>query len=288
MFKFIFNLQRFAEGGADAGASTSADNAQVEKGGDDGHNEELFETAADNSENIENVTEPEKATFEDLITGDYKADFDNAVQNIVKKRVKGMQAQINDMQPLLETLAEKYGVKDNDPKSILESIMDDDSYYEQYALENGVDVETAKHMKKLEMENADVKRQLEDYHNEEEKIRMWSDLERQADELRNIYPGFNLEAELGNENFGNLLSAGVDLRTAFEVTHHDELVPQAMKLVADKAAQKVSNAVKANKSRPTEGTTTQPLRVRKDWKNLSPEARDRLNQRILEGEIITI
>lgn len=285
MIKFLFDLQRFADAGAGAEASASV----VENGGDDSHKEDgLFETAADNSEqNIENK-EPEKASFQDLITGDYKADFDNAVQNIVKKRVKGMQSQINDTEPLLNALKERYGLKEGTPQQILEAMMDDDGYYEQEALESGMDVETVKRIHKLERENAEFNRQLQERNAEEENMKFWANVSEQADELRNIYPEFNLETELSNEDFGHLLQSGVDVKTAFEVVHHDQLIPQAMKFVADKTAQKISNSIKANRARPSEGGTTQPLKVRKDWRSLSPEQRDELNKRIMEGEEITI
>ncbi len=59
-----------------------------------------------------------------------------------------------------------------------------------------------------------------------EEIRRYQDylgLRRQAEVLRDRYPGFDLEAELENHTFAALVENGVDLETAYEAVHRRAL-----------------------------------------------------------------
>ena len=49
-------------------------------------------------------------------------------------------------------------------------------------------------------------------------------LRKEIAETVNIYPDFNLEKELENEEFKRLLSTGVTVKNAYEVVHIDEVI----------------------------------------------------------------
>lgn len=49
-------------------------------------------------------------------------------------------------------------------------------------------------------------------------------LQKEIAETVNIYPDFNFEKELENEEFKRLLSTGVTVKNAYEVIHIDEIV----------------------------------------------------------------
>lgn len=54
----------------------------------------------------------------------------------------------------------------------------------------------------------------------------------EADAAREIYPQLDLEAELRNPKFVGLLRGKVDIRTAYEAVHMEEILPAAMQYAA--------------------------------------------------------
>ena len=50
-------------------------------------------------------------------------------------------------------------------------------------------------------------------------------LRKEIAETVNIYPDFNFEKELENEEFKRLLGIGVTVKNAYEVIHIDEVIP---------------------------------------------------------------
>lgn len=52
----------------------------------------------------------------------------------------------------------------------------------------------------------------------------------EAEAVKARYPDFDLERELEDPGFARLLNSGVDPRTAYEVSHHDELMRRAARL----------------------------------------------------------
>ena len=118
-------------------------------------------------------------------------------------------------------------------KKLVEAIEEDDSYYEEEALRRGVSVEQLKSMKKLERDNESMRRALEDQQRRENAERVYAGWVKQAEELKTIYPAFDLQEECRNEQFVGLLQNNVDVRTAYEVIHRDEILGGAMQYTAE-------------------------------------------------------
>ena len=55
-------------------------------------------------------------------------------------------------------------------------------------------------------------------------IRHLEKLQKQIAEAVSIYPDFNFEKELENEEFKRLLSVGITVKNAYEVIHIDEVI----------------------------------------------------------------
>jgi hypothetical protein len=289
--KYLLNLQRFAEGAPasegsgegtdDAGQSTSQVNPD-ELFGTGEEDEELEDNPDDNPDDNE-----AEESFDDLIKGRYKKDFNARVSGIVKDRVKNYQENLDRQNNLLSFIAEKYGVESTDIDALEKAIMEDDSYYEAEAIERGIDVKTLKHIKKLEHDNEKFAENIREREKQQQNNEAWAEVLEQAEEVKKLYPDFDIETEMKNETFGLLVAANVPLRTAFEAVHMDELQPQVMKFVADKTAKKVAESVKNNRKRPQEGSGgSQGLRVKKDMSRLSDAERDEINRRVLNGEKI--
>lgn len=240
----------------------------------------------------EKSTPDRKAVFETLIKGEYKDLYDERVSDTVQKRLRGSKEIVDKytaLTPLLDTLAHKYGVDASDSKALMAAIEADDSFYEAEALERGLTVEEYKRVRKVESENAELKRQLSARRTQEEADRIIGDWIRGEADTKKVYPSFDLRTELGNPNFERLLRAGIDVRTAFEVVHKDQIIPAAMQYTAQEVAARTANSIRSNMERPTEngvGTSVAAL-VKDDVSKLTREDRREIARRVAAGAKIS-
>lgn len=189
------------------------------------------------------------ADFEALIRGEYKDQYNKRVQDTVRRRMKGTQETVdkyNATVPLLELLGSKYGT--TDIAALTKAVEEDAGLWEQEASERGMSAEQLRMQKKLER---DV-RMMEQRQAEESRQQAYQQLVRQTEELKKVYPDFDLDTELQNHGFTKLLRAGIDPKTAFEVVHKDEIIPAAMQWAVQQTKAQVANAVAANAARPKE------------------------------------
>lgn len=204
--------------------------------------------------------DPQKA-FEQLIKGQYKDQYNSRVENTVKQRVKGLTQQLQRLQPLegalpiLGILAQKYGVDPTDINSIAKAAQEDTSFFLEEAVAKNMDVKDLMQLKRMERDNADMHRQLTQQHQREQMERELAQWAQQAKVVQQTYPNFDLETELQNKDFYQLLVSGVPVRTAYMVVHNDEIMQGAMQFAAQKAAQQVTDTVIAGAARPAENGT---------------------------------
>ena len=201
------------------------------------------------------ATDDRNAKFEALIKGEFKDLYDARVQDTIQKRLKGTKETVdkyNELTPTLEMLARKYGVDATDIKALNKAIEDDDAYYEEEAMEKGISVEQLKNVRKMERENAELRKQMEEQNNRERAERDVAEWMKQAEDAKRSFPNLDLGEELKNPQFIKLLQDGVGVETAYFAMHHRELVPQAMQYTAKAVEQKLTNKVIANGARPTE------------------------------------
>ena len=243
-------------------------------------------------------TPPDRgAEFDRLIKGEYKDLYDAKVQDTVKRRLKGTQETVDRYQqlaPTLEILGKKYGITPDengnyDAAALSKAIQDDDSYYEKEAQERGLSVAQYKQMRKIEQENVDLRRRMQEQHTRERANQLYAQWTQQAKTVQSVYPSFDLSAELKNPKFGELLSAGIDVRTAYEVLHKDEIIPAAMQFTAKAMEQKLTNKLIANAQRPSEnGNSGQGAAiVKSDVSQLTKEDRREIIRRVQRGEKIS-
>ena len=235
--------------------------------------------------------EDRSARFNELIKGEYKDLYDAEVQNIVQRRLKSTKDTVekyNELTPTLEMLARKYGVNASDIKALNKAIEEDDSYYEEEALEKGMSVEQLKYVKKMERENAELRRQQEAEETKANADKLYAAWMDQAEKAKAVYPTFDLAAEMQNPEFIKLLRSNIDVRTAYEVLHKDEIIPAAMHFTAKTVEQKLANSIAAGGRRPTEnGMSSQSAAVVKsDVSQLTKADRAEIARRVARGEKI--
>jgi uncharacterized protein YajQ (UPF0234 family) len=306
------DLQLFADGGAGAAGGTGAEGATgataaaavpQTKGAksnplagvvygkqDDGVQ---AASAQENAAGSDPVQTPDlDAEFEELIKGKYKSQYDKRTQDTIQKRLKGSkenESKLKALAPTLEKLAQKYGVDASDIEALNKAIEDDDTYYEQEALEKGVTVEQLKEIRKMEKENAELKKQMEEQNRKDNANKIYAQWMEQADSAKQVYPTFDLRAEMQNPKFVDLLRSNIDVRTAYEVIHKDDIIAGAMQFTAKTVEQKIANKIIAGGARPAEnGNSSQGASVTKsDVSTLTKADLAEINRRVARGEKIS-
>ena len=297
----MLNLQLFAEGAGDGGTAegqgvTGAAALPQTKGEKNnplaGVKYGIQEEAPAAEVHTDTVAQPDRnAEFEKLIKGEYKDLYDAKMQDTIQKRLKGQKETVdkyNALTPTLELLANKYGVDAGDIEALSKAIEEDDSYYEQEALEKGMTVKQLKEIKSMERENANLKAQMEEAQRQENGKKLYAAWMQQAEEAKKVYPSFDLRAEMENPKFVDLLRSNVDVRTAYEVLHKDEIIPAAMQFTAQTVESKIAKSIASNGARPTEnGMSSQSAAVVKsDVSQLSKADRAEIIRRVQRGEKI--
>lgn len=270
MEKFKLNLQLFADGGAaegDGGAAAAeagdagvqAPDAGVQK------SRKRVNPLANVQYGVQQGTEQvapaqtaaaeqdAEESFESLINGKYKADFDSRVQDIIRRRIgknAENEATIESHKALHEALGKRFNVDPTDINGLMRAITRDPEQVAQMAMERGVSEETmntildleekSKRLEEIEQKNAADMRMRQHFNN----------LAQRAEAVKAMYPGFDLMTELNNPEFARLTAPGVnvDVKTAYELVHKDEI----MAANAQMQAERMSKAIQANSARPME------------------------------------
>lgn len=300
----MLSLQIFADGGASAGGAGDGGTAQGQgvtagaasqqtgaKGNPLAGVKYGIQESAPAAE-VQSTTEPDpNAEFDRLIKGQYKAQYDAKVQDTIQKRLKGTKETVEKftaLQPTIEILARKYGVDAGDIAALNKAIEDDDSYFEQEAMEKGMSVKQLKEFRTIERENADLRQQMQERQKQESANRLYSQWMQQAEDTKKVYPSFDLRAEMGNSEFVKLLNSNVDVRTAYEVLHKDEIIPAAMQFTAKTVESKIANKIAAGGARPAENgmNTGSAAVVKSDVSQLTKADRQEIIRRVARGEKI--
>ena len=286
--KFLYDLQLFAEGGGDGGASEGSGGSgtggtvepaaqtveypknlperakrfydtaikktqKVDTAAPNADSESKDpKTTTEEEETPDTTTPPQKKlTYKELIRSDeYKADHERHIQAVLKDRMKGHNE-------ILGLIAQKYGIDVNSKTfkdDLKAAITADDSVYERYAEEHDVSLDEARRMvgieEQLKQANEDARARKE----EEEYHRTIGALRQAASETKSAYPDFDLDTAMADDRFRRLVVAfGGNTTLAYEAINHKALQQKAVAEAEAKAQAAVQDSVKANRNRPHEG-----------------------------------
>lgn len=273
-------LQLFAEGSGAAEAAAPAE-AEGEAAGAD-------EAVLDNSR----TEEAGEESFESLIGGKYKAEFEKELSKRLEKKdreISGLNSSLEKHGALVDALAAKYDISKKNIDGILEAVADDDSFYEEAAAREGLTVHQYKEMQKLQ-------KQQEEYvklkNAELARTKAAADISKWFKQAESVkaehYPDFDLKAELKNRDFVGLLKNGIDVKTAYEVFHMNELMESSARNAALNAEKNTVAKLQQKAARPVEnGVNSQQGTVLKTaMSKLSKKDRADLAMRAQKGEII--
>ena len=248
--------------------------------------------AADNPTEEKKTDSPARMTWDEIMKDpEYNKHMQATVQSRVRS-AKGAEEALGKMAPALELLARKHG---QDPAKIdydalAKAISDDESYYEDKALEMGVSIETAKRIDQQERDTARQQREEARTLEEQAFQNHIMKLEQQGEALKKVFPNFDLRTELRNPTFARLTSPnmGMSVEDAYYAVHRKEIDAARSQVIAQKTAQKISNSIQAGSRRPNEnGTSGQaPSVTTFDYRTASREQREAFKKRIRSGEKI--
>ena len=263
------------------------------------------EEAADMTENTvetavkEEAPPAQKASFDDLIKGEYKKDFDSKVQSIINQRFKEqktLKESADKAAPIMDFLSKRFGKEVGDYDGLYNALMNEQSLFEAQALREGKSTEEVQRAWREDLDRSKMKRENDQLRAElQSRERMAADMEQarrlreDAERVKQFYGNFDLSEEMKNPKFVGFLRAGVDMKGAYEATHMDELMRGALHYTAQKVSEQVVNSVKANAARPAEnGTAARASSVSKtDVSKLTRADRAEISRRVARGEKIS-
>jgi hypothetical protein len=198
------NLQLFAEGGGGDGGTSAGGEMGVTEGAANPQGQvQVTDADGNTAQNIDR-----QAEFDKLIKGEYKDLYDAKMQDTIQKRLKGTKETVEKyeaLSPTLEMLSKKYGVDAGDIDALNKAIEEDDSYYEDEALEKGISVQQLKEIRKMEKENANLKKQMQEQAAKENAHKLYASWMDQGEQTKAVYPHFDFETEMQNPKFLELL-----------------------------------------------------------------------------------
>ena len=243
----------------------------------------------------DNPTEETKETVPSRMSWDEimkDPEYNEKMQAMMKSRLKSAKAaeeNLAKLTPAVELLARKYNLDPTnmDYDVLNKAIENDDDYYEEKALEMGVPVETARKIDKMERDNAREQAQAERTLQEQKIQQHLIKLEQQGEALKKVFPNFDLRTELQNPAFARMTSpnVGISVEDAYYAVHRNEIQAVTNQVIAQKTAEKLSNAIQSGSRRPDEsGVSSQAPSVSTfDYRTASREQREAIKKRIREA-----
>lgn len=207
------------------------------------------------------VQEGSEEAFEELIRGPYKKVFDERMQRTISRRLKQSRQELEKFQtmaPVLDRLAQKFGVDAADTDALLRALEEDAPQIPEE--------ETDRRASAL-AEN-------------------WL---RQEQLLRQAVPGFDLKRELSDSRFRQLLSQGVCLADAYGLCHSREFLTEAMAFAVDATTRCLAGHLAARGQRPRENGMGGTCAVvsRREVARFSGSDIDQIRRRVEKGERIS-
>ncbi len=272
MKHFLLNLHTFDGEGAAAGG---------EAGG-----EGISQAAAGNG--AEGLISPDNATG---ATSEQVPSFDEYVQQHKDEAQKWFQDRFNQRfkdykqlkersksaDSILDMLATKYGIENSrDVNAIQKALQEDDYLYAERAEANGRTIEEQRNWDILERENRMYRQQQQNEQRMQQIQRQMDEWTEQSNNLKQIFPDFNLDQELRNPEFEAALRSGLSIDRAFYAVHGQDIVNGAMQDTARAVRQATAQDMTARRrTRPKESAIggQASAKVSKDVHKLSAQER---------------
>lgn len=238
-----------------------------------------------------NTLDERRKAYHDLINGEYKDLYTADTQRIINQRFKDAkqtESALQAQQPVIDLLMERYKITDGDITKLKTAVEGDKAYWAEAAEENGMTPDAYMEFAKMRRENEAFKQaeaQARQKQNAENQLRQWFE---SGEELKAIYPDFDLNTECANPRFLALLKAGIPVKDAYEVIHMDVIMGAMQQQTMQRTEERVVQNIRARGARPSEnGASSQSaFTVKDDVSKLSRKDRAEIARRAARGETI--
>jgi hypothetical protein len=295
--KLRLNLQLFGEGG-DGGDGGSTSPVGENEGGNSGENipasipekaKKYYQKALEKHkptnapDKAQPTNEPtsttEKIPYADLIKSDdykeeHKAYMDKTIGDRLKK-YKGMEESLGKHKELLDIVASKYGVNPDDEnylQVLQQKIDEDDSYYENYAMEHDMSTEEARKIVSMERKVARADAEKKEQEKQEQLRQHIMLLRQNAEKTKAQFPEFDLDTEMQDEKFRRLCAVNNgDTTAAYMACHWSDVITNQVQRASQRIQSQTAQAVASNKARPIENglSSSAPSVVQQDFSKMN-------------------
>ncbi len=281
-----YDLQMFAEdAGAQVGEAAGAETPGVAES-----------AVAVNTDAVQNETphkEQERVPYEQIrqmYKDEIEQDYTRRSNRDAVRQRKNSET-LKELRPLLSRFARQYGKDAGDVKGIVEAALSDDAYYEQRAMSNGTTPEVERQLDEVSRARDAAQYELAAREEQDQLRDHYKRIQSQIDEVRQVFPDFDLNTEMENPLFKSLCANPyVSLKAAYQTAHFDDITSRAIQNAVQTAEGKVVNRVKSGSGRPAENGASggAPADVRRDPSKMSREEIREIIERAKRGEIITM
>lgn len=239
-----------------------------------------------------NTLEDKRREFYKLVNGEYKDIYAEDSQRMINKKVreiKTLQETLAAQQPVVDMLMQRYNVTDGDLAKLTKALDEDNAYWEQAAEAAGMTVETYKNFQRVQRQNEQLQRAERQRQGEARAQQQMAVWEQQAQKVKQVYPDFDLQAEMQNKAFVAMLRNGFPMQNAYESANVQKLLADARQTAAQETEKRVVDNVRAKGARPQEnGTSSQSASfiVKDDVSKLTSKDRAEIIKRVKRGEKI--
>ena len=234
--------------------------------------------------------------WDELKKGEFKTLFGEDVQRAIQDRFKNqadLQKQLDALQPILDAGRKIYGTEDN--AALLEAMNNDERLIqkeEDEAEAAGMTVEALRTMRKLEEDNRRMQQMEQESIQSQMLHNHYQKLVQQGEAMKQMFPDFDLQAELKDPQFLRLTSpeVGLSVEAAFYAIHGKNVAAESMRAGMDRAQKQMSQTIRANGMRPVEGAAhgqgqpaaTAPM----DFRSMSRAERERFRSQVKNGRVV--
>lgn len=285
MILFKLNLKAFDESGA---APTSSGEAS-------GVSSSLDAVGNGASSSEGNIKSDATAGTEPITFEQYMKDHKDEATKWFNERFDKRHADYNKLKEnaksskgIMEMLATKFGIESSDDiTAITEALENDDYLYAQRAEENNRTVDEQREWDKMERENRLYREQQAQAERMQKAQRQYDAWTEQANNLKQVFPSFDLDAELANPDFVQALRSGMSIDRAYYAMHGEEIATGAMQYTAQAVRKATVEDMAASKGRPRENglSSRAAVKVEKDIGSLTRDERAKLARRSLHERI---
>ena len=240
-----------------------------------------------------NTLEDRRKAFQELVNGEYKDIYTEETQRIIDRRfreARNLEERAAKQQPVIDMLMQRYKIADGDLGKLAAAVENDNAYWSEAAEEAGMSVEQYKQFQRLKRENDALlraQRMRQSQQAAQQQLQKWYS---EGEQVKAVYPDFDLGAESKNPQFISMLKAGVPVQHAYEVIHMDEIKAGVAQSTARQTEKQVVDGIRAKGNRPAEnGTSSQSaFTVKDDPHKWTTQDRAEVARRVARGETIKL